>query len=65
MAHIKCSGDFVDCSENGGYDPRDPCNQTCVQKKEEKGQKKVDEATDADTTQAEVSVRTKTIIFDG
>ena len=27
-----CSGNYVDCSDNGGFDPTDPCNQTCIQK---------------------------------
>lgn len=26
-----CSGVFVDCTGYGGYDPVDPCNQTCIQ----------------------------------
>lgn len=28
-AHETCSGKFVDCSRYGGYDPTDPCHQTC------------------------------------
>lgn len=26
-----CVARFVDCSELGGYDPSDPCNQTCME----------------------------------
>lgn len=27
---VFCDGKFVDCDGFGGYDPRDPCRQTCV-----------------------------------
>jgi len=27
---IMCTANYVDCSANGGYDPRDPCKQKCV-----------------------------------
>lgn len=26
---IMCTAQYVDCSEQGGYDPTDPCKQTC------------------------------------
>ena len=27
---VMCTGEYVDCDGFGGYDPRDPCNQTCI-----------------------------------
>lgn len=32
-----CSGDFVDCSKLGGYDPTDPCRQTCLLSRTHRG----------------------------
>jgi len=26
---ITCTTKYVDCSDKGGYDPRDPCKHTC------------------------------------
>ena len=30
MTDIECTAEYVDCTGRGGYDPVDPCNQTCV-----------------------------------
>jgi hypothetical protein len=29
-----CTGEWKDCTNFGGYDPSDPCKQTCIQKEE-------------------------------
>lgn len=29
-AVVYCTANYVDCSLNGGYDPRDKCNQKCI-----------------------------------
>ena len=31
-ATFMCTKQFVDCSNRGGYDPRDPCKHTCNDK---------------------------------
>lgn len=52
-----CTGKYVNCSENGGYDPTDPCNQTCIQKKED-----VLKETPRDTIRSELTLETTSII---
>ena len=34
FSNAKCTGEFVDCSKYGGYDPIDPCKQNCIFKKQ-------------------------------
>lgn len=33
QARASCDGTFVDCTGYGGYNPLDPCKQSCVQPK--------------------------------
>lgn len=54
-----CTAKFVDCSANGGYDPRDPCKQKCVTPLEGRAQSA------ADTSASEVNGNTKFVIKNG
>lgn len=54
-----CVGDFVDCSKNGGYDPRDFCKKTCVIPLEGR------DHTAADTVKEEVGTFTTFVVFKG
>lgn len=55
-----CTANYVDCSLNGGYDPRDPCKQKCVTPL---GGRKT--ATAGDTLPSEVTTSTTSIIHKG
>ena len=54
-----CAAEFVDCSNNGGYDPRDFCKQTCVIPLGGR------DNTAADTVKEEVGVFTSFVVFKG
>jgi len=56
---IICAAEYVDCSNNGGYDPRDFCKQTCKIPLEGR------DHTDADTVQEEVGKFTSFVVFKG
>jgi len=47
-----CSGKFVDCSKYGGYDPTDPCHQTCIEPRNgfKDGETKNPDANEKDST---------------
>jgi len=60
-AKTTCTGTFVDCSMYGGYDPVDPCKQTCINPRGGFP----DKFTDADTTYDEVDVNTKSLVYHG
>jgi len=66
-SHAHCSGKFVDCSMYGGYDPTDPCRQTCiVPRNEDMKHGEVDNGVSmADTPHSEVNAATKSIIYHG
>lgn len=51
---IKCPLRYVDCKSRGGYDPKDPCRQTCL--------KKVD-SNDQDTCKTKCFSLTKNMKF--
>lgn len=57
---VFCTANFVDCDLNGGYDPRDPCNQKCVTPLGGRN-----ETTSGDTLQDEVTDETTSIIYMG
>ena len=54
--NVMCTGQYVDCDGFGGYDPRDPCKQTCIQKRD-KGDRMP-----ADTVRSELALDTTYII---
>ena len=69
-SHETCSGKFVDCSRYGGYDPTDPCHETCLRPKddfehEDDDSNDSDENTENDTLKSEVTTSTKSIIHKG
>ena len=69
--HITCSGKYVDCSKYGGYDPTDPCHQTCVEPREDvedfekERSDEDDEVTEEDTRRSEINADTDHIIYHG
>jgi len=67
---IHCSGEYVDCGQYGGYDPSDPCKQTCIQPREGLNggdfSGEVDEGVqEADTRLDEINTGTRELIYHG
>jgi hypothetical protein len=56
--NVFCTGNFVDCSGYGGFDPTDPCKQTCVSGGPTS-------RTPRDTARTEVNPGTRSIISKG
>ena len=65
-ANKVCTSDqFVDCSSYGGYDPVDPCKQTCIQPRPGGRESTAGRSYAADTTRDQVDATTTTIISHG
>ena len=67
-AKATCSGKFVDCTMFGGYDPIDPCRQTCIIPRideEVHGGELDNGITAADTPYTDITTLTKQLVYHG
>lgn len=62
MNDVTCRGKYVDCTKFGGYDPRDPCRETCVNNVRKIA---LDREYEGDTRYSEVTSGTTSLIYHG